>query len=44
MEALVAERADDAPFFGTYGYATERVTMDQLCPLDEPPETPGPEL
>ena len=44
MEAFVAERAADAPFFGTYGYATERITADQLCPLDEPPETPGPEL
>ena len=44
MEAFVAERAADVPFFKYYGYATERITLDQLCPLDEPPETPGPEL
>jgi hypothetical protein len=44
MEGVVAERPDDATFFGWYGYGTERMTVDELCPLDEPAEGGSPQV
>jgi len=43
MEHFVAGRATEAAFFEWYGYGTERLTLDRICPLDQATE-PGPEL
>jgi len=33
-ENFIAARAEDAAFFEWYGYGMERLTVDQICPLD----------
>jgi len=42
-EKLIAARAQDATFFEWYGYGTERMTADRICPLDRAVEE-GPAL
>ncbi len=42
-EEFIATRAEDAAFFEWYGYGTERMTVDRICPLDRAAEK-GPEL
>lgn len=42
-EEFIAARAQDATFFEWYGYGTERLTVDQICPLDRAAEE-GPAL
>jgi hypothetical protein len=44
MEDVVAGRTDDAAFFNWYGYGTERLTLDQICPLDAPGDGETPQL
>jgi len=44
MEDVVAERPDEAVFFEWYGYNTARITVDQICPLDEPQDGESPDL
>ena len=44
MEDVVAQRPDEAVFFQWYGYNTARLTVDQICPLDEPTEGDSPQL
>ena len=44
MEDVVAERPDEAVFLQWYGYNTARMSLDQVCPLDEPTEGDSPEL
>ena len=44
LEAVAARQPDEAVFFQEYGYGTERMTLDQLCPLDAPPAQSEPEL
>jgi hypothetical protein len=44
MEDVVAGRAAEAVFFDWYGYGTERITVDDLCPLDAPDEGESPYL
>ncbi len=36
MEDYVTDHVEDAVFFEWYGYNTERLTLDQICPLDAP--------
>ncbi len=43
VEHFIAERAADAAFFEWYGYGTERLTVERICPLDKT-TAPGPEL
>lgn len=43
VEDFIAARAEDAAFFEWYGYGTERLTVDQICPLDHTTEE-GPQL
>ena len=38
METFIAERVEAAEFFEWYGYGTERLRLDRLCPLDAPGE------
>lgn len=38
MEDVVAADPDEAVFFQWYGYGTERMTLDDVCPLDAPSE------
>ena len=33
-ENFIAAHAEDAAFFEWYGYGTERLTVDRICPLD----------
>ena len=33
-EQFIAERVEEAAFFEWYGYGTERLTVDRVCPLD----------
>ena len=42
-EDFIAARAEDAVFFDWYGYGTERMTLDRICPLDRAAEE-GPQL
>ncbi|MFN2108407.1 MAG: hypothetical protein ACK2UI_01975, partial [Anaerolineae bacterium] len=42
-EDFIAARAEDAAFFEWYGYGMERLTVDQICPLDHAIEE-GPQL
>lgn len=42
-EEFIAARAEDAAFFEWYGYGTERLTVDRICPLDRAAEE-GPPL
>jgi hypothetical protein len=42
-EEFIAARAEDAVFFEWYGYGTERLTVDRICPLDHAAEE-GPQL
>ncbi len=42
-EELIAARAADAVFFEWYGYGTERMTVDRICPLNQTTEE-GPSL
>ena len=44
MQDVVAERPDEAVFFQRYGYNTERITVDQICPLTPPTEDESPQL
>jgi hypothetical protein len=44
MEDLVAQQPEEAIFFQWYGYGTERITVDQVCPLDAPEEGEQPQL
>jgi len=37
-ENFIAAHAEDAPFFEWYGYGTERITLDRICPLDRAAE------
>jgi len=34
MEAVIVERAETAEFYEWYGYGTERLPQEMLCPLD----------
>lgn len=43
VEQFIAERVEDAAFFEWYGYGTERLTVDRICPLDHAAEE-GPPL
>ncbi len=38
MQDVVVERPDEAVFFQWYGYNTERITVDDICPLTDPTE------
>jgi len=42
-EEFIVARAEDAAFFEWYGYGTERLTLDRICPLDRAAEE-GPQL
>jgi hypothetical protein len=42
-EAFIAARVHDAAFFEWYGYGTQRLTADQICPLERAAEE-GPQL
>jgi hypothetical protein len=42
-EEFIAARVENAPFFEWYGYGTERLTLDRICPLDHAAEE-GPQL
>jgi len=42
-EQFIAERVEEAAFFEWYGYGTERLTVDRVCPLDRAEEE-GPPL
>jgi len=42
-EEFIAARAEDAAFFEWYGYGTERMTVDRICPLNQTVEE-GPAL
>lgn len=42
-EEFIAARAEDALFFEWYGYGTERLTVDRICPLNQAAEE-GPVL
>ena len=44
MEAVIAEQAEPPVFFQWYGYGTERLTVDDICPLDAPSTGEVPEL
>lgn len=44
VEAVVAQRLDEAVFFQWYGYNTTRISVDQICPLDAPPDGDSPQL
>lgn len=43
VEHFIGERIEAATFFAWYGYGTERLTVDRICPLDHAAEI-GPEL
>ncbi len=43
VEHFIGERMETAMFFEWYGYGTERLTIDRICPLDHTTEV-GPEL
>jgi len=42
-EDFIAAHVDTAAFFTWYGYGTERLTVERICPLDQAVES-GPEL
>ena len=42
-EEFIAAHVENAPFFEWYGYGTERLTLDRICPLDHAAEE-GPQL
>ena len=44
MEAVVSEPSEPPVFFQWYGYGTERITVDQICPLDPPAAGATPRL
>jgi hypothetical protein len=44
MEDVVAQQPEEAIFFQWYGYNTARITVDQICPLDESTEGESPQL
>lgn len=44
MEDVVAERPEEAVFFEWYGYNTARMTVDQVCPFDDPQDGESPDL
>ncbi len=44
MEDVVAADPDRGVFFQWYGYGTERMALDQICPLDEPREGESPQM
>ena len=44
VEEVITAQAGEAVFFQQYGYNTERLTADQVCPLDQPTEGESPEL
>ncbi len=44
MEELVSEQPEPAVFFQWYGYGTERIVIDQVCPLDTPVDGVTPQL
>lgn len=44
MEDLIVEQAEPPVFFQWYGYGTERLRVDQVCPLDASAEGETPQL
>lgn len=44
MQDIVAARPDEAVFFQWYGYNTQRITVEEICPLTAPTEDDAPEL
>jgi hypothetical protein len=44
MEDVIVGQAEPPVFFQWYGYGTERITVDQVCPLDAPAEGEQPQL
>ncbi|MGC9523404.1 MAG: FG-GAP repeat domain-containing protein, partial [Anaerolineae bacterium] len=44
MEEVVAADPERGVFFQWYGYGTERMTLDQICPLDPPREGASPDM
>lgn len=44
MEEVITDQPEEAAFFQQYGYNTERLTVDQICPLDQPAEGESPQL
>jgi hypothetical protein len=44
VEEVITAQAGEAVFFQQYGYNTERLTVDQVCPLDQPTAGESPQL
>jgi hypothetical protein len=44
MEDVVSEPSDPPVFFQWYGYGTERLRLDRICPLDAPLPGESPQL
>ena len=44
MEDVIAGQDDPPVFFQWYGYGTERMTLDEVCPLDAPVAGETPQL
>jgi hypothetical protein len=44
MEDVIAGQAEPPVFFQWYGYGTERMTLDEICPLDAPVAGETPQL
>ena len=44
VEEVITAQPGEAVFFQQYGYNTERLTADQVCPLDQPAEAESPQL
>ena len=44
MEEVITDQPEEAVFFQEYGYNTERLTADQICPLNQPAEGESPQL
>jgi len=44
VEDLIAQQTQKAAFFQQYGYNTERLMVDQICPMNTPAEGESPQL
>ncbi len=44
MEKVISAQPEGAVFFQEYGYNTERMTVDQVCPMNQPVEAESPQL